>query len=340
MLVIVALIGVLVFAMRKRRQKVRWRSRSPESPYTERSGRVLIRGHSYSSRPLARQEWRPPLVSEITEDGRDDDQLYSEHYDGPVVLHMTQKDDYGSIMAAVHNYEAVANGEEPGPAFSAAHPRTSSDDAGHLISFQEKDVTNVPSNGGSSGWVQADISTPDPFVDPEPESLFDCMMTPRYTPVASSSQLCSSPPSQDPFLAPERVRGGNSSTLDIPSGADATSNSLVSPSIPCGNFDSSSSNPSSLLNPPLRPTFTGTLTDLVSSSGPPVLQPIAPFASPGESIDSYHPDGLLDPALLESRSEDPRPESASTESLVDHVDYSRPISSVSMINLSNLFFFC
>ncbi|KAE9405618.1 hypothetical protein BT96DRAFT_988393 [Gymnopus androsaceus JB14] len=123
--------------------------------------------------------------------------------------------------------------------------------------------------------------------------------------------------------APNRLRGGNSSTPGFSSGPDITTTSLISPFNPHADIDSSSA-PSSLLNPPMRPKFTGTLTDLAFLSEPPMLSPIPPIASPADSIDSYHPDGLLDPALLEEAG----PKRVSTESLVDHVDYSRPISTI------------
>ncbi|KAL0058975.1 hypothetical protein AAF712_014312 [Marasmius tenuissimus] len=82
---------------------------------------------------------------------------------------------------------------------------------------------------------------------------------------------------------------------------------------------------SSLLNPPTRPQFRGRLTDLIQSSHPPTL-PFIPFiVSPAltdvteESYlgSSYHyqPEGLIDTRAQRSE-----------ESLLDHVDYTRPIS--------------
>ncbi|KAL0566565.1 hypothetical protein V5O48_015441 [Marasmius crinis-equi] len=84
----------------------------------------------------------------------------------------------------------------------------------------------------------------------------------------------------------------------------------------------------SLLNPPTRPQFRGTLTDLIQRSQPPSLPPIPAVASPALTDDSFHPEGLLaDPAYAQSRSEVvPSQSQGSSESLLDHVDYSRPIA--------------
>ncbi|KAJ3885826.1 hypothetical protein GG344DRAFT_70186 [Lentinula edodes] len=358
-LIVVGGILVLFYAIRKRRQRVLRRTRSPDTNYTERSGRVLIQGRSPSitSRPLTAQEWQPPLVSEVVEDEREDEdeQFYNGQYQGSVTLPVVQRQDYGSIMAAVHSYAAVGN-DDPSRSSSVLPRHQAVDEkeqtaspAKHLISFEEAE-SNTPravSQAGEAyhGWVQADISTSDPFADPESESqfsLFSSDTLSKYRPLsqfgASSSLIfspLSSPKLLDPGVnsgEPNRLRGGGNST-------PGSAGIMVDPEpffdpytshTPMTNFDLPS-RPSSLLNPPIRPKFTGTLTDLAFSSGPPVLPPITPVASPGESIDSYHPDGLLDPALLESRSSESteRPGGgASSESLVDYVDYTRPISSI------------
>ncbi|KAJ3809305.1 hypothetical protein F5876DRAFT_66581 [Lentinula aff. lateritia] len=349
-LIVVGGILVLFYATRKRRQRVLGRTRSPDTTYTERSGRVLIQGRSPSitSRPLTAQEWQPPLVSEVVEDEREneDEQFYGGQYQGPVTLPVVQRENYGSIMAAVHSYAAVGNDDSSRS--SSVLPRRQADDekeeiaspVKHLISFEEAD-SNTPRAVGQAGkayhgWVQADISTPDPFADPGSESQFS-LISPdtlsKYRPLsqfgASSSLIfspLSSPKLFDPGVnsgEPNKLRGRGSNSTPSSAGI------AVDPE-PSSDFDLPS-RPSSLLNPPIRPKFTGTLTDLAFSSGPPVLPPITPVASPGESIDSYHPDGLLDPALLESRSSESteRPGGgASLESLVDYVDYTRPISSI------------
>lgn len=357
-LIVVGGILVLFYATRNRRQRVLGRTRSPDTTYTERSGRVLIQGRSPSitSRPLTAQEWQPPLVSEIEDERADEDeQFYSGQYQGPVTLPVVQKEDYGSIMAAVHSYAAVGN-NDPSRS-SSVLPRHQADDekeeiaspVKHLISFEEAESNNPRAVGQAGeayhGWMQADISTPDPFADPKSESQFS-LISPntlsKYRPLSqfgASSSLIFSPLSSPKLFhpgvnsdEPDRLRGGGNST-------PASAGIAVDPEpffdpytshTPITDFDLPS-RPSSLLNPPIRPKFTGTLTDLAFLSGPPVLPPITPVASPGESIDSYHPDGLLDPALLESRSSESteRPGGgASSESLVDYVDYTRPISSV------------
>ncbi|KAJ4495958.1 hypothetical protein C8J55DRAFT_495378 [Lentinula edodes] len=263
-------------------------------------------------------------------------------------------------MAAVHSYAAVGNDN---PSWSSSvlprHQAEADDEkeeigtpVKHLISFGEAEA-NTPravSQTGEAyhGWVQADISTPDPFADPESESLFSLIppdTLSKYRPLSqfgASSSLIFSPLSSPKLLnpgvntgEPNRLRGGGNSTTGLSPSAGipvdpAPSFDPYTSHTPITDFDPPS-RPSSLLNPPIRPKFTGTLTDLAFSSGPPVLPPIPPVASPGESIDSYHPDGLLDPALLESRSSESteRPGGgASSESLVDYVDYTRPISSI------------
>ncbi|KAK1227131.1 hypothetical protein PQX77_009871 [Marasmius sp. AFHP31] len=88
---------------------------------------------------------------------------------------------------------------------------------------------------------------------------------------------------------------------------------------------SDSGSTSSLLNPPTRPQFRGRLTDLIQSSHPPTLPPIPLIASPaltdvteesylGSSY-QFQPEGLIDTRAQRSE-----------ESLLDHVDYTRPIS--------------
>ncbi|KIK68416.1 hypothetical protein GYMLUDRAFT_717683 [Collybiopsis luxurians FD-317 M1] len=387
--IIAAGLLVLIYAVRRRRKRMQLRSRSPEALYSERSGRVLIPGHSpgaASPRPLASQEWRPPLVEEVgDEEGREIDE--EEDYPGPgqllhapMVVPVVPKEDYGSLMGAVHKFASIpSEGSIPRPASrSIPVPKLASGDpevvstsssriSGLLISFDEDDMTNTPSRsqsdtnlsseGGSGGWVQADVLTPDPFADPQIDSPFDSMpmirsetpSTVRYVALsgASSSQLFSSlatpsPLSSSPRLgvqseAPNRLRGGESSTAaligDIQSTASLAS-PFESPFDPYTDSNSSSAlGHSSLLNPPRRPKFMGTLTDLIRSSEPPVLPPIEPVASPGESIDSYHADDLLDPTLLESGSSlggnaEGGRGSHSSESLLDYVDYTRPISSI------------
>ncbi|KAG7096046.1 hypothetical protein E1B28_006727 [Marasmius oreades] len=84
----------------------------------------------------------------------------------------------------------------------------------------------------------------------------------------------------------------------------------------------------SLLNPPTRPRFRTTLTELIYQSRPPTLpSPTIPAgASPAlTDDDSFHPEGLLaDPAYVQSRCE-VNASQMSLHSLLDHVDYSRPI---------------
>ncbi|KAJ4490060.1 hypothetical protein J3R30DRAFT_3399495 [Lentinula aciculospora] len=352
-LVLVGGILVFLYVLRKRRQRVLWRTKSPDAPYTERSGRVLIRGHPLStvSRPLAAQEWQPPLVSEIGDENEDEDeQFYSGQYEGPVTLPAVQEEEYGSIMAAVHNYGLVSHNESRSSSVVPRPVMGEADESGsqveHLISFDEAHGINSPAEcqigEAKHGWVQADLSTPDPFADPEPDSLFSMMHSPgtpsiKYRPLsqsgASSLQVFSPISSLNHFSlgvntkVSDRLRGGSNSALGLSTVDTAATLNPPSPHI---DFDLSSC-PSSLLNPPVRPKFTGTLTDLAFSSGPPVLPPIMPVASPGESVESYHPDGLLDPALLESKAlqneEGPRRD-PSLESLVDYVDYTRPISSI------------
>ncbi|KAJ3774681.1 hypothetical protein FB446DRAFT_727855 [Lentinula raphanica] len=367
-LVVVGGILVFLYALRKRRKRFLWRTRSPDKPYphTERSGRVLIRGHSTNTgtlrRPLAEQEWQPPLVSEVGEDEREDEDehLYS---DAPVILPMVQKEQYGSIMAAVHSYSGLLGGGDlPESSASSIHIGSPLPKAGgtnettQLISTEEKppSVKSRKHDGDiHPGWVQADVSTPgpfaDPFADPEPKprSLYSSMST-KYRPLSqsthvSNAQVFAPSLSQLPSPVeekPNRLRGGIDDSVASIASANAADAPLFNP---FAGFDPPS-RPSSLLNPPTRPKFTGTLTDLVlstsvlsaSSAEPPVLPPIPPVAlpTPGESIDSYLPDGLLDPALSESRSlrsveSGPRiGRESSSSSLVDHVDYTRPLSSI------------
>ncbi|KAJ3833594.1 hypothetical protein F5878DRAFT_645814 [Lentinula raphanica] len=368
-LVVVGGILVFLYALRKRRKRFLWRTRSPDKPYphTERSGRVLIRGHSANTgtlrRPLAEQEWQPPLVSEVGEgDEREDEDehLYS---DAPVILPMVQKEQYGSIMAAVHSYSGLLGGGDlPESSASSIHIGSPLPKAGgtnettQLISTEETPPSvNSRKHDGDihPGWVQADVSTPgpfaDPFADPEPKprSLYSSMST-KYRPLSqsthvSNAQVFAPSLSQLPSPVeekPNRLRGGIDDSVASIHSANAADAPLFNP---FAGFDLPS-RPSSLLNPPTRPKFTGTLTDLVlstsvlsaSSAEPPVLPPIPPVAlpTPGESIDSYLPDGLLDPALSESRSlrsveSGPRiGRESSSSSLVDHVDYTRPLSSI------------
>ncbi|KAJ3800957.1 hypothetical protein GGU11DRAFT_771060 [Lentinula aff. detonsa] len=362
-LVIVGGILVLLYALQKRKKRVVWRTKSPDKPYTERPGRVLIRGHSPDAvnfrRPLADQEWQPPLISEVGEDLERDDEDEQLYFQGPMTLPMVQKEEYGSIMGAVHSYGLVGNDDLESSLSSSSIglrlPKAGGDEIGRLISFEENNETISPTATQAGefnhGWVQADVSTPtDPFVDPDPDpnSSYSAMRSPgtlKYRPLSQSSSVGGtrvfspslSQLSSPTRAIPDRLRGGtNDSIMGL-------SSSPVNDTLPFNPYTdlNHSSRPSSLLNPPIRPKFIGTLTDLVlnsskSFSEPPTLPPIPPVASPspGESMDSYHPDGLLDPALLESRSLQSTDSGSrigrepSSESLVDHVDYTRPISSI------------
>ncbi|KAF9078646.1 hypothetical protein BDP27DRAFT_1309940 [Rhodocollybia butyracea] len=328
--IVVAIIAALIFAMRKRRKRSRWRSKSPETPYTERSGRVLIRGHSLGnvSHPLATLEWQPPLVSEIErEEGEqredEEDMAFYSGYQNPVILAAMPQERYSSIESAIESAIHRKSADDEGSTPVSVTPRPSDDaQAGPLISFDEE---NTPTN---HGFVRVDDLTTDPFADPELEPPTtstdnDAKNVPRSG--ISSPQLVSPVRPSSSSLNPEPPDDRPTHGL-----AGITMNSLASQVNPYATFDSPSTSRSSLLNPPLRPQFTGTLTDLVLSSGSPVLPPILPVASPAESVDSYHPEGLLDPALLESRSfvGDEGVRSKSSESLADYVDYSRPISSI------------
>ncbi|KAI3611883.1 hypothetical protein WG66_016164 [Moniliophthora roreri] len=142
--------------------------------------------------------------------------------------------------------------------------------------------------------------------------------------------------------APSRMRGGRASTQDVIFQAsnpfdDESTPSLMS-QISLISAQSPPHSASSLLNPPLRPRWTGTLSDLGQRSGPskaPSLPPIPSVASPALTDDSFHAEGLLaDPAYAQSRSGSlqipQRPDletQDSFSSLLDHVDYSMPITS-------------
>ncbi|KAF5366145.1 hypothetical protein D9757_010954 [Collybiopsis confluens] len=369
-LIVAAWVLVLLYAIRKRRQRLRWHKKSPEAPYTERSGRVLIPGHSSDAGPvraLVTQEWRPPLAEEIGEEEEGSDPDEPDDYPGsgqfvhdPMVALIIPKEDYSSLMGAVHNFTSVSGdsrvASDRTPASNSRRPDqevtsfSSGRNSGLLISLDEDKVSSPPSQShghsssenGHSGWVQIDR---DPFADP-PLALGSRLDTPDTVKFgllrgASSAQLILASPST-PFVtpipprAPLRLRGGAGST-----GRGEPADSSISVSPFSSSYDPYADldppfppSHSSLLNPPQRPKFTETLTDLVRASGFPPIEPVAnPLGSPGESIDSYHPDDLLDPALVDSRSivsasAGGSAASPSSESLVDYVDYTRPISSI------------
>ncbi|KAJ3919515.1 hypothetical protein F5877DRAFT_66489 [Lentinula edodes] len=107
---------------------------------------------------------------------------------------------------------------------------------------------------------------------------------------------------------PNRLRGGDNYTAGLsPSSADIAVDSeppfspYVLYTYHSHHNSSTRTSPYFLLNLPVRSLTK--FTSLPSPSGPPNLPAITvtPIASPGESIDSYHNDGLLDPALLEVR---------------------------------------
>ncbi|KAJ3871960.1 hypothetical protein F5051DRAFT_422447 [Lentinula edodes] len=355
--VVVVVCGILVFTfvMWKRRRRVLWRSDSPDTPYTERAGRVLIRGHSPdgASHQLAGQEWKPSLVSEIggedTKNGGredEDEELYSgQYYQDPVTLPV-ERDEYGSIMATVYDYGTVDYSDES--TSPTVFPRL------EVVQEEEEEEENEisstvrhQSKAGEADheWEQVNAATSDPFADPEPE-LKHRQSSASLPPVAISP--LSYPKLSNPALIkpkePNGLReGGNYNAGLSPSSADIAVGSklIFDPYTLHTHYPDRNPpphpSPYLLLHPPLRPKLTGSLTDFVSSSSLPSgtlnlpAITVTPLASPGESIDSYHPDGLLDPALLEARSLQseggPRGE-VSSESLVDYVDYSRRISSV------------
>ncbi|KAJ3891397.1 hypothetical protein GG344DRAFT_65448 [Lentinula edodes] len=361
--VVVVVCGILVFTfvMWKRRRRVLWRSNSPDTPYTERPGRVLIRGHSPdgASHPLAEQEWKPSLVSEIGgEDTRnggredEDEELYSgQYYQDPVTLPV-ERDEYGSIMATVYDYGTVDYSDES--TSPTVFPRL---EVVQEEEEEENEISSTVRHQSKAGeadheWEQVNAVTSDPFADPEPE-LKHRQSSASSTPVAISP--LSYPKLSNPALIkpkePNGLReGGNYNAGLSPSSADIAvgSNPVFDPYTLHTHYPDRNPpphpSPYLLLHPPLRPKLTGSLTDFVSSSSLPSgtlnlpAITVTPLASPGESIDSYHPDGLLDPALLEAKSLQseggPRGE-VSSESLVDYVDYSRRISSTRARTISN-----